>query len=207
MKNGSPKFIVVPGLKEDVPGLLSQTDGVISGIESQAPLFPNSSTIVQELKDARKLLGDKAIQTGTLKRSAKARSTEERALRNKLTDTARFVETTANKDPDNGLAIIAASTFTQKTQGTRTKGPLTLRRGPSTGSIKADAKAAKRGANAFYSWRYSLDGITWVEVAQTNVHKTLLEGLPAGKTVFVQVAITQKNLRGPWTDSVSLLVH
>lgn len=207
MKIGGPKFIVVPGLKEDVPGLLLQTDGVVTGIETHPTLFPNYAPVVQELKDARKALADKATQTGSQKRAASLRSAEERALRYKLTDAARFVETTANNDPDNGAAIIAASTFTQKAKGTRTKGPLALYRGPFAGSVSADAKAAKRGANAFYSWRYSLDGATWVEVENTNVHKTLIEGLPTGKTVLVQVAITQKNIRGPWSDSASLLVH
>ena len=207
MKNGVPKLIVVPGLKNDVPGLLSQADDVAAGIETHAALFPGSAPVVQGLKDARKALGDKHVATAPLKRSAKSRSAEERALRNKLTDAARYVETTANGDPDNGPAIIAASTFSQKGKSARTKGPLTLLRGPSTGSVRADAKAAKRGSSAFYAWRYSLDGVTWVEVAQTNVHTTLLEGLTVGKTVFVQVAITQKNIRGPWSDSATTLVQ
>jgi hypothetical protein len=207
MKNGGPKFIVVPRLRDDVPGLLSQADGVATGIETHAALFPSSGPIVQGLKDAKKALADKHIETGPLKRSAESRSAEERALRNRLTDAARFVETTANNDPANGSAIIAASTFSQKVITPHSRGPLTLRRGASSGSISADAKAAKKGTKAFYSWRHSLDGVTWVDVAQTNVHKTLLEGLPVGKTVFVQVAITQKNIRGPWSDSASMLVQ
>ncbi len=207
MKNGGPKFIVVPGLKADVPGLLSQTDGVTTGIETHATLFPNSGALVQGLKDARKALADKHVETGPLKRAAQSRSAEERALRNKVTDAARYVETTANADPENGPAIIAASTFSQKAKSTRAKGPLTLHHGPSAGSVEADAKAAKKGPSAFYSWRYSLDGVTWVDVAQTNVHQTLFEGLPIGKTVLVQVATTQKNIRGPWSDSASMLVQ
>jgi hypothetical protein len=207
MKNGGPKLIVASNLKQDVPGLLSQTDGVATGIETHAILFPGSGPVVQGLKDARKALGDKHVETAPLRRSASSRSAEERALRNKLTDAARFVETTANNDPENGPAIIAASTFSQKGKATRTKGPLTLHQGASAGSVKADARAAKRGPGAFYSWRYTVDGVTWVEVAQTNVHRTLIEGLPVGKTVFVQVAITQKNIRGPWSDSASTLVQ
>jgi hypothetical protein len=208
MKNGDLRFVVAPNLKGDVPGLLSQTDGVVAGIEAHAVLFPNASSVVQGLKDARKALADKHVETGPLKRSARARSPEERALRNKVTDAARFVETTANDDPANGPAIIAASTFSQKARSTHSKGPLNLRRGPASDSVVADAKAVKKGSKAFYSWRYSVDGgATWIEVAQTNIHLTLLEGLPVGKTVFVQVAITQKNIRGPWSDSASLLVH
>jgi hypothetical protein len=207
MKNGGPRFIVVPGLRDDVPGLLSQTDGVTTGIETHAALFPSSGPIVQGLKDARKALADKHVETRPLKRSAQSRSPEERALRNKVTDAARYVETTANDDPENGTAIIAASTFSEKSRSPRTKGPITLRHGPSAGSVDADAKAARRGPSAFYSWRYSLDGVNWTEVAQTNVHKTRIEGLPALKTVFVQVAITQKNVRGPWSDSASMFVQ
>jgi hypothetical protein len=208
MKNGGPKFLVAPHLKPDVPGLLSQADDVATGIETHAPLVPSSGPVVQGLRDARKALADKHVQTGPLKRSAKARSTEERALRNRLTDAARFVETTANNDPANGSAIVAASTFSQKGKSASTKGPLTLHQGPVSGSVSADAKAAKKGASAFYSWRHSLDGgVTWVEGAQTNRHKTLLDGLPVAKAVLVQVAITQKDIRGPWSDSASILVH
>ncbi len=207
MKNGGPKVIVVPGLKDNVPGLLLQTDGVTAGIETHAALFPNSAPVVQGLKGSRQALADKLTTSGPLKRSAKARSAEERDLRNKLIDTARFVETTANNDPATGPAIIAASTFSQKAKSTRVKGPLTLSHGKPAGSVVADAKAARRGPSAFYSWRYSLDGVTWVEVAATNAHKTLIEGLPVGKTVFVQVAITQSNIRSPWSDSASIIVH
>jgi hypothetical protein len=208
MKNMEPKLIVAALLKQDVPGLLSQTDGVINGLETQAALYPNSGPVVQGLKDARKALGDKKTTTGPLKRSAKARSAEEKTLRNLMGDAARFVQTCANNDPENGPAIIAASTFTQVVKKARTKAPLTLKYSPSSGTILADAKAAKRGRSAFYSWRFSLDGgATWVEVAQTNKHKTLLSGLPVGKTVLVQVAITQQDVRSSWSDSASILVH
>jgi hypothetical protein len=207
MKHGPPKFIVAAFLKEDVPGLLVQADGVVHGIETHPGLFPNAGPVVQGLKDARNALGDKQTTTGPLKRSAKARSPEERTLRNALVDASRFVETCANKDPENGAAIIAASTFSQKVWNTPPKPPLRLRRGPQAGSVITDAKAAKRGTNAYYFWRYSLDGVTWVEVAGTNVHTTQIDGLPSGKTVYVQVAISQRNIRSPWSDSASILVH
>jgi len=200
------KFTVAANLEESVPDLLVQADGVINGFESQPSFFPNAAPIVQGLKDARKALADKGTATGTLRRSKQARSTEENTLRDRMKGAVRFTESCANDDPANGPAIIAASTFSEKAKGTRTKGPLTLARGPAQGDLAADAKAAKRGRSAYYWWRYSLDGTTWVEVAGTNVHKTLLQGLPVGKTVFVQVAITQSNIRGPWSDSVSLFV-
>ena len=208
MKTSDPKIIVAPHLKNDVPGLLTQTDGVTAGIETNAALFPGSGPVVQGLKDARKALADKHTATGPLKRSAKARSAEERSLRNKVVDAARFVETCANADLANGPAIVAASTFSEKARTTYVKGPLTVRQGPASGSVVADAKAAKKGSRAFYSWRYSLDGgVTWIEAAQTNEHKASLSGLPVGKSVLVQVAITRKNIRGPWSDGASRLVH
>jgi hypothetical protein len=207
MKHSRPKFIVAAFLDDGVPGLLTQADGVCNGIETHPGFFPNAGPVVQGLKDARNALGDKHTATGPLKRSAQVRSLEERTLRNALLDTARFVETCANKDPENGTAIIAASTFSRKTWSTGAKPPLRLRRGLQAGSVITDAKAAKRGTNAYYFWRYSLDGITWVEVAGTNVHSTLLEGLPGGKTVYVQVAISQRNIRSPWSDSASILIH
>jgi hypothetical protein len=207
MKNKEPKLIVVAQLKEDVPGLIAQTAGVIAGMEAHAALFPNSGPVVQGLKDARQALDDVYTATGPLKRSAQSRTKEETTLRNKVLDAARFTESCANADPANGPAIIAASTFSQRTRPQRTKGPLVLKYGASSGSVVADAKAAKRGTSAFYSWRYSIDGgATWVETAHTNVHTTTFQGLPVGKTVVAQVAITQKNIRGPWSDNASLLV-
>jgi hypothetical protein len=201
-----PKITVAANLKPDAPSLLTQADAVVSGIEAHPALFPNAAPIVQAVKDARKVLGDTHTTAAPLKKSRQTRSPAERALRNRLTDCARFVETCANDDPANGPAIVAASTFKEKAKSKRTKSPLTLTYGKASGTVLADAKAAGRGA--FYSWRYSLDnGQTWVEVAQSNHSKTLLVGLPVGKTVLVEVSITQKNIRGPWGDAASLLVH
>jgi len=207
MKFTEPKFTVAANLKQDVPGLLTQADVAVAGFEAHPAFFPNSAKVVQDIKDARKTLGDTLTTTGPLKKAGKARSPAERALRNKLTDGARFAETCANDDPANGSAIVAASTFSQKGKTTHTKAPLTLTHGKASGTVLADAKAAKKG-RAFYSWHYSLDnGQTWVEVAQTNSHKTLLEGLPVGKLVLVQVAVTQKDVRGPWGDTANIIVH
>jgi hypothetical protein len=203
-----PKVTVVANLQRDVPGLLAQADGVVAGFEGHPAYFPNADPVVKAIKDARKTLGDTHTSTAPLKKAGEARSPAERALRNRLTDGARFVETCANNDLANAPAIVAASTFSQKARSTRAKAPLTLTHAKASGAVLADAKAAKKGSGVFYSWRYSLDnGQTWVEVAQTNVSKTLLEGLPVGKTVLVQFALTQKNIRGSWSDTASIIVH
>ena len=207
MNPTGPKYVIAALLKNDVPGLLTQADGFTAGVEGHAGLFPNHGPVVQAVKDARTALGDVYTVTSPLKSARKARSPEEKTLRNRLTDGARFVETCANNDPENGLTIIAASTFSEKAPTKRQKDPLTLHYGEVSGTVLADAKAAK-SPRAFYGWRYSLDnGTTWTELAQTNSSKTLLQGLPVGKTVLVQVAITQKDVRGPWSDSATLLVH
>jgi hypothetical protein len=208
MKFRTPKFIVAAHLASDIPGLLAQTDAVVAGIEGHADLFPDHAPVVQGLKDARTALGDKHTETGPLKRAAQMRSPEARTLCNRVVDAARYVETCANNDPENGTAIIAASSFSQRRRTTRTKAPLALKNGLPAGSVIADAKAAKKGTSAFYSWRYSLDGgLTWIEVADTNHHVTTISGLPLLHVVYVQVAITQNNTRGAWSDSVHIVVH
>ena len=200
------KFTVPANLRDDVPGLLVQADGVVAGFEGNPALFPNSGAIVQALKDARQKLAEKHTASAPLKKSRQMRSPEEKALRARLTEGAHFTETCANNDPANGAAIIAASTFSQKRRSPRPKPDLALKLTKVEGTVFADAKA--KGRRVFYSWRYSLDnGLTWVEVAQTNTHTTLLVGLPTLKTVLVQVAVTQKSVRGPWSDSASILVH
>jgi hypothetical protein len=202
-----PKFVVAANVAKDVPGLLTQADGVTAGIEAHPGFFPNSGPIVQGIKEARKALGDKLAATSPLKRARQTRSPEERTLRNRLIDGARFVESCANDDLENGEASIVASTFSRKATGKRKKGLLKLKYGEASGSILADAKASKY-RSAFYWWRFSLDnGLTWVEPAGTNTSKTLLESLPVAKTVLVQVAVTEKNVRSPWSDSASVLVH
>jgi hypothetical protein len=202
-----PKFVVAAFLTRDVPGLLVQADVVVAGIEAHPDYFPSAGPVVQGIKDARQALGDTYTSTSPLKRARKTRSPQERTLRNRLTDGARFVETCANDDPENGTAIIAASTFSRKATGKRRKDLLALKYGLASGSVLADTKAS-RYRSAFYWWRYSLDnGQTWLEVAGTNRSKTLLEGLPVAGTVLVQVAVTVKDVRGPWSDGASLLVH
>jgi hypothetical protein len=207
MKFTEPKFTLAANLKDDVPGLLTQADGAIAGIEGHPALFPNAGPVLQGLKDARKTLGDATTTSVPLKKSAQVRSPAERALRGRMMDALRFTETCANNDPTNGPAIIAASTFSEKAKSTYTKPPLALRLGKASSSVLANAKAGKK-RSVFYSWRYSVDnGQTWIEVAETNTCKTLLEGLPLGKTVLVEVALTQQNIRGPWSDSASIFVH
>jgi hypothetical protein len=207
MSNIDTKFTVSANLREDMPGLLAQADGVVAGFEGNPTYFPNSGPVVQGVKDARKAAGDKHTASQPLRKSRQARSPEERALRARLTEAAHFTETCANDDPANGPAIIAASTFTQKAKTTYAKPPLALKLGAASGSVLAGARAAK-GRRVFYSWRYSLDnGQSWIEAPPTNHAKTLLEGIPLGKTVLVQVAVTQKNVRGPWSDSASVPVY
>jgi hypothetical protein len=208
MKVIDPKFTVVARLSGNAPGLLTQADGVIAGFEGNPAFFPNAGPLVQALKDARQKLGDKHTAAGPLKSSAQARSPEEKALRGRVTEAAHFTETCANNDPTNGPAIIAASTFRQKRKSTRNKPPLGLKLGAVPGTVVADAKAAKKGSKAFYSWRWSVDnGQTYVEAPQTNDHINVLQGIPLGKTVQVEVAITLKNVRGPWSDPASIPVH
>src|SRR5262249_53124520 len=157
VKHGGPKLIVAAHLKEDVPGLLAQADGVAAGLEGHPDFFPDHAPVVQRLMDARHALGEAHTDTGPLKRSAQKRSPEERTPPNRLPDTARYVETCATDDLSNGTAIIAASTFSQKRPTARTKAALTLKNGRPSGTVIADAKAAKRGTSAFYWWRWSLE--------------------------------------------------
>lgn len=202
------KVVVAAYLKDSVPDLLKQTDDVTNGIEGEPSLFPNSASVVQGLKDARKNLADATKDSANDKSAARTRSAPERVLRNRLADAARYVETCANNDRANAEAIIKASTFSRKPARRPGKKPLDLKYGGTAGAVLCDAKAPKKGGRAFFSWRYSLDnGQTWVETAQTNGSKNLLNGLPVGKTVFVQVAITQKNVRSAWSDSATFLVR
>src|SRR5262249_35768120 len=104
MRFTEPKITVAANLQQDVPGLLAQADGVVAGIEGHPGYFPNANPVVQAIKDARKTLGDTHIMSAPLKKAGKARSPAERALRNRLTDGARFVETCANNDLANASA-------------------------------------------------------------------------------------------------------
>src|SRR6516162_4767407 len=87
------KFTVPANLRDDVPGLLVQADGVVAGIEGNPALFPNSGAIVQGLKDARQKLAEKHTASAPLKKSRQVRSPEEKALRARLTESAHFTET------------------------------------------------------------------------------------------------------------------
>jgi hypothetical protein len=47
----APKFVVAANVAKDVPGLLTQADGVTAGIEAHPGFFPNSGPVVQTLTD------------------------------------------------------------------------------------------------------------------------------------------------------------
>ncbi len=67
-----------------------------------------------------------------------------------------------------------------------------------------------------YQWRWSLDEITWIRLDDTTVASIIIFGLPSGKTVFFQYAVSLKVKGVPkisavptvpeWGDSISELI-
>jgi hypothetical protein len=117
------------------------------------------------------------------------------------------IQSTADADPDNALAIIESAGIGVRKTAVRAPRVFAATQGAVSGSAKLVAPSA--GPRSSYEWEVSTDGgKTWVTAPPSVQAKTTLQGLASGTTVqFRYRAVTPKAGAGNWSAPASLLVQ
>src|SRR5579859_3344581 len=145
--------------------------------------FPSPSPSLSTLQgDLDAFNASEATALTRAKGAAEARNAKLQVLHDDLRHLMDYVQGTANANPANADAIIQSAGMAVRKVTLHTKGPLTVKQGPVSGSVKLVAKAA--GHRACYEWQYSTDQKTWTEVPPTLKAKTDIVGLTSATAYF-----------------------
>ena len=123
-----------------------------------------------------------------------------------------YVQTVADADVANSVAILTSAGFQVARIPARDKPVLAAILAGMPGVVKlvANARVLSGGlrTRTVYHWEYSLDGgHTWVAAPVTTSAHTIVRGLPVMTTVSFRVGVTLANVTQPWAQSVTIPVH
>ena len=120
----------------------------------------------------------------------------------------RYVQNLIDAEPDpiQQMLIANSSGFDIRVNGVYIKPPLRIIPLETPGQLKLLAVAA--GQRAAYSWQMSSNnGASWVDLPVTNSASTTVTGLATGARLLFRYHYTVKNIAGPWSFNVSVIVQ
>jgi hypothetical protein len=91
-----------------------------------------------------------------------------------------------------------------KRPGLHDKQSLTVKAGPTTGTVVVIAKAA--GDRATYEWQYSKVGELWIDLEPTRQAKKVIAGLVSGRTYQFRVRSVTRAGRSDFGQVVTFFV-
>jgi hypothetical protein len=173
------------------------------------PFFPNPSPSLAEI--AAQLSKAEAAYMESMSKArgkANAADTEIRILRMGLIALAGYVESIANRRPDDADFIIISAGMGVKKTAAKPPRIFSVRLGPYLGSAKLDQKAEK-GCYCVYemSTDPQLNEKNWVRIYQGSRVRFLMRGLESGKQYFFRGMILPKNGIGIWGPVLSVIIQ
>jgi hypothetical protein len=200
------RSIVILNLPEVVPALILFAQVVLKALTGN-PHFPTTTPTLAVLEAAINALiaAQNAAQT-RVKGAVVQRNAAKKNLVQQLQLLRANVQSTADADPDNALAIIESAGMSPRKPMVRKPRVFAAATGATSGTVKLVAASA--GARASYEWEYSTDGAkTWTAAPPSIQAKTTIPAMPAGTSVqFRYRSITLKGGAEDWSAPVSLLV-
>jgi hypothetical protein len=203
--------------KEDIPAVQLLGHNVHDKFVASASIFPNPNPSMPIFLGQLQALDQAQIMArGTkAKGAASARDAARDVVWGSLKLHRAYAENVCNSSPANAATWAGLAGFGVGKPGTRVKEILTalLTTTPGTVVLKAHAKALVasgqgKAKSRVFLWRYTVDGSkTFVLVDGTSVATVVISGLPAMTTVGFQVCAKDSIAQGPWSQTVSLLIH
>jgi hypothetical protein len=195
--------------------VVGRANAMCVGLDNHQGTFPNPSPPTSAIKAQVGVVNQAEITAASrAKGTASARDVERNILVGMLEDGLHYIQGVADQAPtwDKAVAILEAGGLPVAATGTRTKGILVVRHGPTSGSVVLDANvraltAGLRG-KVSYNWQYTLDGKTYVTLPSTPTHKTTVQNLTPVTSVGFRVSVTgASGTAGDWSQTVSFIVH
>jgi hypothetical protein len=160
----------------------------LSSIEAQATALSNAETVAMS----------------RVRGAADARNVQRAALFNALHTLKAYVQSVADADLANALAIIESAGFSVKQRTTRSKLEFQVTQGAGSGVADVAVKAVSK--RAAYYWQCSADGKTWTSLPATLQAHTTVTGLTPGTKYFFRYATLTKTGESNWSQVVSLII-
>lgn len=166
-----------------------------------SPTLATVKTDVDTLETLETKAATRAVGT------AAARDLQVDVCSKDLRNLAAYVQTTANAAPDaaKAIAIIEASGFRVKFNGTHSKAPIEAINSIDEGSIDLVAKSG--GKSTVYMWQSSANGVAWTDLPVTQIAKTTIDSLVPGTKVFFRVrTMNKKDCTSEWSAAIAIIV-
>jgi hypothetical protein len=195
--------------------VVGRANAMCTGIDDNPALFP-SPLVTTSAIQAQTVIVNKAetVATTRAKGSATARNVQRNLLVGMLETDLGYIQNCADKSPtlDQAVATIQAGGVEVAGVGSRVKGILEVKQGPTPGSVLLDANAALLTAGLkggyFFNWESTLDGKTFVTLPSTPKSKTSVANLTPLTTYGFRVGVTDSNgIPGQWSQIIYFLVH
>jgi hypothetical protein len=198
--------------KYRVPLLILLAQAVFAAMSAHAALFASLSALIAtlgtqttDLVDAQSGVKNKTV--GTAERNAKRD-----LVVTTLESLRALIQALCDASPEQAATLIQAAAMKAAAVRARAKAMLAVTLGVQSGVVDLVANArllsmARRSKT--YNWQFTTDGgRTWSAAASTPYARTTLGGLPplivCGFRVNVVVGDDEP---GPWSQTVSILVH
>ena len=206
-QTSTARSIVALDLPGPVPELITYVQTAVKGLTGN-PHFPTTTPTLAALTTAVNALVDAENAALTrVKGAVVQRNAAKKALVQQMQLLRANVQSTADADPDNALAIIESAGMSVRRPTVRKPRVFAATPAATSGTVKLIAASA--GPRSSYEWEYSTDGAkTWIALPPSIQAKTTVPGMAAGTTVqFRYRAITPKTGAEDWSAPVSLLVQ
>ncbi len=203
--------------KYQVPRLITRAQSMHDGMGDDTttytapnPPLPAFQTLITNVVLAQNLVRTRAVG------AAATRDVQRDLLYTAMKTECMYVQTLVDADPGRSIALIQNAGLVLAGIPSRQKAFLSLSLGMQPGSVICDANvrllvgvgASKPHQNKFFNWEVSVDGgKSYASAPSTSKGKTLLVGLPLLTLVGVRVSLSNGSGQGPWSQTVTILVH
>jgi hypothetical protein len=203
-----PKHVAVLDLtKLTVPQILLKATNIVTKMTGNVH-FPTPTPTLAAVSAAITLASDALATAQTkAKGTASPMHAAVKALEILLKQLLAYVETTANADEANGVAIIESAGMSVRKTATRKPKVFTAVNIPlSPGSVLLNTKSVPRSV---YHYQMTTDpntGSSWVTISINQVVKYIKTGLTSGTKYYFRVAVITKSIEGPWSPVLSVSI-
>jgi hypothetical protein len=208
--NKQPKVHVVLKKPHAVVGVIDLAQAVDTAITSNATTFPSPNPAMPKFSsDIAALIAAQAAAKARTQGAVDIRNAKLAIVVADLEQLRVYVETVANSDPSNAVAIVhSAGMEVRKAHTAPPKDAVNIKQAKAATPVVLTARVGTRKKQV-HEWEYSTDGgKTWVALPPTTMAKTTVPGLTPGASVLARHRASTSTATDAWSvATASLLVR
>ncbi len=192
--------------KLTVPQIIANTKLYVQNMTGNTN-FPTPSPALSTVStQLAKLEASYTVSQTRVKGSVATMRADQKALVILLKALASYVEQVANETPDTAEATIASSGMPLKKPRPHVNKTfsVTLSKDPDT--VVLNTKAVKDSSYVYQVTTDATNANSWTNVIISNTAKYTKNGFSSGTRYYFRVAVITKNVQGPWSPVLSVIV-